>query len=152
VIVDPPDGKIPYLPAALAKRNAMNVAEDPQAKCFMAGVPRITYTPGPFQIVQSAGTMVILYHDLHTYRYIPTLPRPQLEGAEFWMGSSRGRWEGDTLVVDTVSFNDQTWFDKAGTFHSEDLHVVERYTLTGLNTCSTKRSLRIPKSSPNLGQ
>jgi hypothetical protein len=145
LIADPPDGKIPYQPAALVKRNAVNVADDPQAKCYMAGVPRITYTPGPFQIIQTAGTVVLAYHDLHTYRYIPTAPRRQLEGADFWMGSSRGRWEGDTLAVDSVSFNDQTWFDKAGNFHSEDLHVVERYTLTGPNPMQYEALIEDPK-------
>ena len=54
-------------------------------------------------------------------------PHPQAT-IEWWMGDSRGRWEGDTLVVDVVHFNDQTWFDRAGNFHSEELHVVERYT------------------------
>jgi len=145
VIVDPADGKIPYRPDALPKRNAMNLADDPQAKCYMAGVPRATYTPGPFQIFQSAGLVIIAYQDLHTYRYIPTTPRPHLDGAEFWMGSSRGRWEGTTLVVDSVSFNDQTWFDKAGNFHSEDLHVVERFTPAGPNTMQYEALIQDPK-------
>jgi hypothetical protein len=130
VVVDPADGKIPYRPEMLAKRKAMNLADDPQAKCYMAGVPRVTYTPGPFQIFQSAGLVIIVYQDLHSYRYIPTTGAAQIDGADFWLGSSRGHWDHDTLVVDSVSFNDQTWFDKAANFHSADLHVAERYTLT----------------------
>jgi hypothetical protein len=145
VIVDPADGKIPYAPAALAQRNAMKLSEDPQAKCFMAGVPRITYTPGPFQLFQSAGTVIIVYQDLHTYRYIPTSAIPQVDGADFWMGSSRGHWDHDTLVVDSVSFNDQTWFDKAGNFHSEDLHVMERYTLVGPKSMQYEALIEDPK-------
>ncbi len=145
VIVDPRDGKIPYLPEARAKRLAMNPADDPQAKCYMAGVPRVTYSPGPFQIIQSAGLVIIVYQDLHTYRYIPTTPRPQVTSALFWLGSSRGHWEGETLVVDTVSFNDQTWFDKVGNFHSEDLHVVERYKLAAPNKLQYEARIDDPK-------
>jgi hypothetical protein len=130
VVVDPADGKIPYRPEMLTKRKGMKLADDPQAKCYMAGVPRITYTPGPFQIFQSAGLVIIVYQDLHSYRYIPTTGAAQIDGADFWLGSSRGHWGGDTLVVDSVSFNDQTWFDKAANFHSADLRVTERYTLT----------------------
>lgn len=129
VVVDPADGKIPYRPEMLAKRKAMNLAEDPQAKCYMAGVPRVTYSPGPFQIFQSAGLVIVVYQDLHSYRYIPTTGVAQIDGADFWLGSSRGHWDRDTLVVDSGSFNDQTWFDKAGNFHSGDLRVTERYTL-----------------------
>jgi len=82
----------------------------------MAGIPRATYTPGPFQIFQSAGTVIIVYQDLHTHRYIPTAPGPQIDGADFWMGSSRRHWEEDTLVVDSISLIDETWFDR-GTSH-----------------------------------
>lgn len=145
VIVDPPDGKIPYRPEAKAKRDATNLSDDPQAKCYMAGVPRATYTPGPFQIFQSAGLVIIVYQDIHTYRYIPTTPRPQVTGALLWMGSSRGHWEGDVLVVDSVSFSDQTWFDKAGNFHSEDLHTIERYTLLGPTVLQYEVSIEDPK-------
>jgi hypothetical protein len=145
VIVDPVDGKIPYQPEARAKKATLKLADDPQAKCYMAGVPRVTYTPGPFQIFQTDGLVIAVYQDLHTYRYIPTTGTPQMRGAEFWMGSSRGSWEGDTLVVDSVSFNDQTWFDKAANFHSEDLHTVERFTLTGPNTLQYEALIEDPK-------
>src|SRR5437762_3305301 len=117
VIVDPPDGKIPYKPEARAKRNAMKPADDPQAKCFLSGVPRLSYTPGPFRILQNAAMTVIVYQDQHTYRLIPYDRKPT-EGYEFWIGASQGRWEGDTLVVNTINFTDKTWLDKVGNFHS----------------------------------
>ncbi len=132
VIVDPPDGKIPYKPEARVKRNDKNPADDPQAKCFLAGVPRLNYTPGPFQILQNAAMTAIVYQDQHTYRLIPYNRRP-MEGYEYWIGSSQGRWEVDTLVVETISFTDQTWFDKVGNFHRADMRVTKRYSLTDHN-------------------
>lgn len=143
VIVDPPDGKIPYKPEARAKRNAMKPADDPQAKCFLAGVPRINYTPGPFQILQNVAMTVIIYQDQHTYRLVPYDRKP-MEGVEYWIGSSQGRWEGDTLVVETISFTDKTWFDKVGNFHSADMRVTERYSLTGPNTMQYEARIEDP--------
>ena len=126
---------IPYQAWALAKKqeNYRNRATaDPEAQCYLPGVPRITYMPFPFQIFQFADRVVILYEYLHTTREIYTdgSPHTNLE-TEFWMGDSRGHWEKDTLVVDVTHFTDQTWFDRAGNFHSGGLHVVERYTRTG---------------------
>jgi hypothetical protein len=128
-------GGIPYRPDALARKRenaAKRAALDPESKCFLPGVPRITYMPYPFQIVQQADKVTILYEYLHAMRYIHMNGNPHPKGPiEWWMGDSRGRWEGDTLVVDVVHFNDQTWFDRAGNYHSAALHVVERYTRTG---------------------
>jgi hypothetical protein len=126
---------IPYQPWALAKKqeNYQNRATaDPEAMCYLPGVPRITYMPFPFQIFQFTDRVAILYEYLHTTREIYTdgSPHPNLV-AEFWMGDSRGRWDRNTLVVDVTLFTDQTWFDRAGNFHSDGLHVVERYTRTG---------------------
>jgi hypothetical protein len=122
---------IPYQPWALQKKkeNVQNRATaDPETKCYLPGVPRLTYTPYPFQIVQTPKQITILYEYLHVIRDI-FLNSPHPKGPVEWsMGDSRGRWEGDTLVVDVVHFTDQTWFDRAGNFHSEALHVVERYT------------------------
>ncbi len=128
-------GAIPYQPWATAQReeNFRNrLTADPEANCKMVGVPRITYMPYPFQIVQTPAQISILYEYVHTTRNI-YLNSPHLEDPieAPWMGDSRGRWEGDTLVVDSIHFTDQTWFDRSGNFHSEDLHVVERYTRTG---------------------
>ena len=122
---------IPYQPWALAKKqeNLRNRATaDPETQCYLPGVPRITYMPYPFQIVQTADKVTILYEYIHTTRHIYVNGTQHPRGPiEWWMGDSRGRWEGNTLVVDTVHFTDQTWFDRAGNFHSEALHVIERY-------------------------
>jgi hypothetical protein len=124
-------GTIPYLPAALAVRNEHRTnrkTADPVGKCFIPGVPRVTYTPFPFQIIQTPKYVVISYEFAHTQRIIYTDGSKHVEALDFWMGDSRGRWEGDTLVVDVTDFNDKTWFDNAGNYHSDALHVVERYT------------------------
>jgi hypothetical protein len=124
-------GAIPYQAGALEQRKknfANRLTEDTDAKCFMPGVPRITYMPHPFQIVQTAAKTTIFYEYIHVVRHIYTDGTPHPRGPiQWWMGDSRGRWDGDTLVVDVVHFTDQTRFDKAGNFHSADLHVVERY-------------------------
>jgi len=126
---------IPYQPWALAKKqeNFRNrQTADPNTKCYMPGVPRITYMPYPFQILQFADRVLILYEYVHVTRTIYMDGSPHPDGhIDFWMGDSRGRWEGNTLVVDLIHFNDQTWFDRAGNLHSEALHVVERYTRSG---------------------
>ena len=128
-------GAIPYQPWALAKRKEnfdKRASLDPEAKCYLPGVPRITYMPYPFQIVQQAGKVSILYEYGRANRYIYMNGNPHPRGPiDWWMGDSRGHWEGNTLVVDVVHFNDRTWFDRAGNFHSDALHVVERYTPTG---------------------
>src|SRR5262245_60580506 len=139
-IVDPPDGKIPYLPAALAKRqeNYKNRAKDPVAYCFKPGVPRITYIPFPFQISQTPKMIQITYEIVHNYRSIYINGSEHLPGIDFFNGDSRAKWDGDTLVVDVTNFNDDpahpTWFDASGNYHSDALHVVERWTRTGPDT------------------
>ena len=126
--------EIPYQPGALAKKKenlANSATADPLAGCFLPGVPRATYLPCPFQIAQTPSAVAFLYTFRRAPRLVYTDGSKHPEGLVFWMGDSRGRWEGDTLVVDVTSFNDKTWFDSAGNFHSEALHVVERYTRTG---------------------
>lgn len=136
--VDGGTGTIPYQPWALAKKkeNFAKRAElggwsgDPEAKCLVGGVPRMTYM-GPFQIIQQADKVTFLYQYRRFLRRVYMNGNSHPEGPiEFWMGDSRGRWEGNTLVIDVVHFNDKTWFDRAGNFHSEELHVIERYTPT----------------------
>ena len=128
-------GAIPYQEWALEQRRENyehRAALDPESKCYLPGVPRITYMPYPFQIIQQADKVSIAYEYLRTVRFIHMNGAPHPPGPiDWWMGDSRGHWEGDTLVVDVVHFNDQTWFDRAGNFHSAALHVVERYTPTG---------------------
>jgi hypothetical protein len=124
-------GEIPYRPEALAKKrenaaNRMKVAifsddrrhltGDPELKCYRPGLPRANYMPFPFQIVQSQDKIVILHE------YATEAP------AESWMGWSNGKWDGNSLVIDTSGFVAYTWFDRAGNHHSDALRVVERYT------------------------
>ena len=125
--------EIPYLPAAAAKKkeNFENrLTADPEIKCYLPGVPRATYMPYPFQIVQTPKYILLAYEYAGATRTIYMDSAPP-SPADSWMGHSVGHWEGDTLVVDVTSLNDQTWFDRAGNFHSDALHVVERYTPLG---------------------
>ena len=128
-------GAIPYLPAALAQRKqnfAQRMELDPEVKCYLPGVPRATYMPYPFQIVQSDKTIFIGYEYANATRTI--FMEKQAEApVDSWMGQSVGHWEGNTLVVDVTGLNDLSWFDRAGNFHSDALHVVERYTPNGSN-------------------
>ena len=124
-------GTIPYQPSALAKRNENfknRLTADPLRKCYMPGVPRAMYLPFPFEITQAANHILIAYEFAHATRTIFLDGTPHMEDLDFWMGDARGKWEGDTLVVDTVSLGDKTWFDEAGNFHSDALKVVERFT------------------------
>ncbi len=147
IIVDPPGGKIPYKPEALAQRaNAPKATGDPLKKCWLPGVPRLMYIAYPYQIVESANQPVIavLSQYAHVVRNIH-MRGEHLEGLENWLGDSRGKWDGDTLVVDVANFNDQTWFDAAGNYHSEELKVTERYTRTGPNTIAYEATMTDPK-------
>jgi hypothetical protein len=143
--------EIPYQPWAVAKKreNFENRASaDPETKCYLPGVPRITYMPFPFHIAQTAGQVAIAYEYLHAFRVIHTNGTPHLAEIgelDSWMGDSRGHWEGNTLVVDVTLFNDQTWFDRAGNFHSDALHIVERYTLTGPDHMLYEVTIEDPK-------
>jgi hypothetical protein len=125
-------GEIPYKPEALAtkKKNQEDwINRDPEIKCYLPGVPRATYMPYPFQIVQSATAMTFVYEYDGAVRNIHLKdPGPAL--ADSWMGQSVAHWEGETLVINVTDMTDGTWFDRAGNFHSAKLHVVERYTRT----------------------
>src|ERR1700676_48064 len=139
--------EIPYLPAAASKKkeNAANWLKlDPEVKCYMPGVPRATYMPYPFQIVQSEKNIVISYQFAGAVRVI-NMGSPTEAPADSWMGWSNGRWEGDTLVVDVTSQNGDTWFDRAGNFHSEALHVVERYTPRSPDILTYEATIEDPK-------
>ena len=150
-IVDPPDGKIPYLPSALAKRqeNYNNRAKDPVSYCFKPGVPRITYIPFPFQITQTPKMIQISYEFVHNSRSIYINASDHLPGIDFFNGDSRAKWEGDTLVVDVADFNDDpqhpTWFDSTGNYHSDALHVVERWTRNSPDTMVYRATMEDPK-------
>jgi hypothetical protein len=147
-VVEPAGGKIPYRAEALAKRkeNFQNRATtDTVKKCFLPGVPRITLLPMPFQIFQTANYVAMVYEYAHSFRSIPLDGGQHLDGIDFWMGDSRGHWEGDTLVVDVTDFNDQTWLDAAGDYHSDALHVVERYRRTGPKSITYEATIEDPK-------
>jgi len=123
-------GAIPYQPAALAKKKdnfAKRLTLDPEIKCYLPGVPRAMYMPYPFQIIQSSNTIMMVFEYAGAVRTI-NMGKPTEAPADSWMGWSNGRWDGETLEIDTTGFNDQTWFDRAGNFHSDALHVVERLT------------------------
>jgi hypothetical protein len=128
-------GTIPYLPDALKKRNENRSkwpASDPEAKCYMLGIPRATYHNLPFQIFQGDGDLVMVYPFAAANRVIYMKDHTDLP-VDSWMGRSNGTWQGDVLVVTTTSQNDQTWLDRAGNHHSNKLKVTERFTLLGPN-------------------
>jgi hypothetical protein len=141
--------EIPYRPEALKKRQenyANRATADPEARCNLPGVPRITYLPYPFQIFQTENHVGIAYEYVHADRMIYTDGTNHPEGhIDWWMGDSRGRWEGDTLVVDVIHFNGETWFDRAGNFHSDALHVVERYTPISRDVMTYEVTIEDPK-------
>jgi hypothetical protein len=136
-------GTIPYKPAALAKKK-QNVANrmradvsndknwhalgDPEMKCYMPGIPRATYMPYPFQIVQGTSPYILMAYEFATATRTIRMDWKGEAPTDTWMGWSRGRWEGDTLVVDVTGQREETWFDRAGNYHSDMLHVVERFT------------------------
>ncbi len=130
-------GGLPYQPGAAAKRaeNFRNRQKsDPLNQCYLPGVPRIMSMQFPFQIFQTPRAVAMTFEWSLVYRLIYTDGSGHPADVDGYMGDSRGHWEGDTLVVDVANYNDKTWFDMAGDFHSAALHVVERYRLTGPDT------------------
>jgi hypothetical protein len=139
--------EIPYLPSVTEKRKqnfAQRFTADPEVKCYLPGVPRATYMPYPFQIVQSQKTILISYEYAGAVRTID-MGKPGPAPVDSWMGWSIGHWEGDTLVVDVTGLNDKTWFDRAGNFHSDAVHVVERYTPRSADTLMYEATIEDPK-------
>jgi hypothetical protein len=140
-------GEIPYLPTAAAKKkeNFENrLTADPEIKCYLPGVPRATYMPFPFQIVQTPTSILMAYEYAGATRTI-YMDKARPSPVDSWMGHSVGRWEGETLVVDVTSLNDQTWFDRAGNFHSDALHVLERYTFLSPDALTYEVTIEDPK-------
>jgi hypothetical protein len=140
-------GEIPYKPEALAKKleNQANwLTRDPEIKCYLPGVPRATYIPQPFQIFQNSSQFFIAYqYDGAVRNIYMTDPGPA--PVDSWMGQSVGHWDGETLVVDVTGFNDKSWFDRAGDFHSDALHVIERYTRISPDVISYEATIDDPK-------
>jgi hypothetical protein len=120
--------ELPYLPMALAQKKEnfeKRFAEDPEAKCYLPGVPRMMYMPYPFQLIQGTDHIAMVSEYKSALRDI-YMNSTKKAPADSWMGWSNGHWEGETLVIDTTGFNDRSWFDRSGDYHSDALHVVER--------------------------
>jgi hypothetical protein len=156
IIADPSGGKVPYQLWAAAKRQEIIANHtnprgpgdiDPMARCFLVGVPRVNYQEVTgIQIHQVPGKVILTYEFNHAYRVIPVDGTPHIaENIKLWMGDSRGRWEGNTLVVDVTNHNDRTWFDLVGSFHSDALQVVERYTIVDPDRIDYQATITDPK-------
>ena len=147
MVVDPPDGKIPYQPWAAAQKTK-NYATyfDTNSECLLSGVPRTTaYMSDQMLIEHRPGYLFMVSGD-HGYRIIHMDGRPHVgKPISLWNGDSRGRWEGNTLVVDTTNLNGKSWLDIAGNFTSDAMHIVERYTLVDANTLHYRGTIEDPK-------
>jgi hypothetical protein len=142
------DGKIPYLPEALAKRDANRAAwpkADPETSCYLPGIPRATYMPFPFQIVQGGGDILFVYAYATANRLV-NMGEPIEPPVDTWMGQSNGRWDGDTLVVETTGFNGMTWLDRAGNHHGSMLKVTERFAPAGDDHVQYSATLEDPST------
>ena len=136
-------GEIPYTKKArkTKKKNAENwLTRDPEIKCYQPGIPRATYMPFPFQILHNKDAIFFAYEYAGAVRNIH-LEDPGPAPIDSWMGQSVGQWDGDTLVIETTGQNAETWLDRAGNFHSEALHVVERFTPTSSHTMDYEATL-----------
>jgi hypothetical protein len=141
-------GTIPYKPEALAQRDENRKGwpkADPEAKCYMPGIPRATYMPYPFQIVQGDGDILFVYEFASANRVVH-MAKHEESPVDSWMGWSNGHWEGDTLVIEVTGFNDGTWFDRAGNYHSTSLKVTERYTLKDKDHLQYEATIEDPET------
>jgi len=142
------DGPIPYKPEALAKKKENGASWpklDPEVRCYLPGVPRAMYQPFPFQIIQSQKHIMLVHEFAGAVRTVymaDQIPAP----ADSWMGWSNGKWDGETLVIDTTGFNGKTWFDRAGNFASDQLHVVERLSARNADTLNYEATIEDPKT------
>jgi hypothetical protein len=142
--------KLPYVAKAAAKQkeNAKNKAkDDPLNRCWMPGIPRLALINFPFQIFQAEKYITFVSEYAHVYRQVFMDGSKHIDDwpGGLWLGDSRGKWDGDTLVVDVVNFNDRTWFDKAGNHHSDKLHVEERWTRSGADALTYEASITDPE-------
>ena len=157
MIIDPPDGKVPWQPWSLARYKVNHrLADtypvkpeliDPQVRCGAAGIPKLYGHVNPFQILQPKGAVVFLYqYPRSLNRYVPLDGRPHLgKNIPLWMGDSRGKWEGDTLVIDITNTHPMTWFDQVASFHSDQLHMTERWTMLDADTLRMQSTQTDPK-------
>jgi hypothetical protein len=134
------------LPKIKELRDRRNI-DDPQSRCLLVGVPRITYEPLPIKIIQTKDEITFLYETFHAFRVIPTDGRKHPDDVDpSFMGDSVAHWEGDTLVVDVTNFNDKTWLGVGATLHTEALHVIERYTRVNYDTIAYEVTIDDPKA------
>jgi len=141
-------GTIPYKPEALAQREENRKGwpkADPEAKCYMPGIPRATYMPYPFQIVQGDGDILFVYEFASANRVVH-MAKHEESPVDSWMGWSNGHWQGDTLVIEVSGFNDGSWFDRAGNYHSTSLKVTERYTLKDKDHIQYEATIEDPET------
>jgi hypothetical protein len=139
-------GAIPYTTQALLKKTqnaSRRWTDDPEAKCYLPGVPRFTYVPFPFQIFQGANSITMASEYAGANRTIHLKPQ-EPSPVDTWLGQSTGRFEGDTLIVEVIGLNGQSWLDRAGNFASENARITERYTLTGPDRLMYEASLEDP--------
>lgn len=142
-------GEIPYLPEALEQRDKNRAGwpqQDPEAKCYMPGIPRATYLPHPFQIVQGEGDIITFIYSFANANRPVYMNEDEHEIApiDLWMGRSNGTWDGDTLVIEVNSNIDQTWLDRAGNHHSYAMVVTERYSLISENIMQYEATIDDP--------
>ena len=140
------DGKVPYKPEALAQRDENRAGwpkSDPETNCYLPGIPRATYMPFPFQIVQGGGDILFVYSYASANRLV-NMGEPIVPPVDTWMGQSNGRWEGDTLVVETTGFNGSTWLDRAGNYHTNALTVTERFEPVSQNHLQYSATIEDP--------
>lgn len=147
-IVDPADGRIPYKPEAAAKAKELATKQiylEPEAHCYVSGVPHAAYQQFGYQIVQPTGYVLFLTEYAHTYRAVPTDGRPHISpNVKMFRGDSVGKWDGGTLVIDTTNQNGKTWFDMAGNFTTQAIHVVERITPVDTNNINYEAVVEDP--------
>ena len=142
------DGEVPYTPeaAAIKRANAENwIDRDPELKCYLPGIPRAMYMPYPFQIVQGTTKIQMAFEFSNAARtiHLDTVDPPP---DDTYMGHSVARWDGDALVVEVTNFNGETWFDRAGNFHSEALHLTERFTPISRDAIQYDVTIEDPKT------
>lgn len=140
-------GEIPYLPEALARRDANRAgwpASDPEANCYMPGIPRATYMPYPFQIVQGEGDVILFAYQYANANRPVYITDHQIAPVDLWMGRSNGSWDGNTLVIEVNSNIENTWFDRAGNHHSNAMVVTERYSLINANVMQYEATIEDP--------
>src|SRR5947207_2016219 len=137
---------LPFTPAGLKAFNDVANVIDPTSRCILPGVPRVNNSPYPFQIMQLSDRVVFVYEYMHNFRVIYTDGRGHRKSWEpSLMGDSIGRWDGDTLVIDTVNLTDRTWLDDHGNRHSDALHVVERWRRVSATKLHYEETIDDPK-------